>query len=249
MPDLKPIEKKVPVSAAILIGSLMISLSILLSGGVLTIQGSKPSSSGSTLAVTAPPQAAPAGKTQADMVKNLKDFAGKLGLDQSKFDACLDSGEKASLVSADLNDGNVLGVNGTPAFLVNGRPMFQGAVPYAQFKSLLDEELNNPPSNIERKTVSVGNSPVRGDVNAKVTMIEFSDYQCPFCEKFYQESEKQIKKDYVDTGKVKFYYRDFPLSQIHLGAEKGAEAARCAGDQGKYWEYHDLVFENQSTIF
>ncbi len=82
---------------------------------------------------------------------------------------------------------------------------------------------------------------VRGDKNAPVTIIEWSDYQCPFCQRFYAETEPSIEEQYIKTGKVKFIYRDFPLP-FHENAQKAAEAAECAGEQGKYWEMHDLLF-------
>ncbi len=88
----------------------------------------------------------------------------------------------------------------------------------------------------------VDDDSVRGKENAPVTIVEFSDYECPFCERFYNDAEKQIIEQYVKTGKVKFVYRDFPLS-FHQNAQKAAEAAECAGEQGKYWEMHDLLFE------
>ena len=87
--------------------------------------------------------------------------------------------------------------------------------------------------------------PVLGKDNAPVTIIEFSDYQCPFCRRFYVDTLPQLKKEYIDTGKVKLIFRDFPLS-FHPGAQPAAEAAECADDQGKYWEMHDKIFEEQS---
>jgi protein-disulfide isomerase len=89
----------------------------------------------------------------------------------------------------------------------------------------------------------VDDDPVLGNPNAPVTIIEFSDYECPFCGRFYSDTLGQIKSQYIDTGKVKFVYRDFPLS-FHLQAEPAAIAANCAGEQGKYFEYHDLIFSN-----
>src|SRR3989344_4635942 len=88
---------------------------------------------------------------------------------------------------------------------------------------------------------------VEGSANAPVTIIEFSDFQCPFCSSFYNSALTQIRKDYVETGKVKIIYRDFPLS-FHPEAQKAAEAAECAKDQGKFWEMHDKLFENQQTL-
>jgi len=93
--------------------------------------------------------------------------------------------------------------------------------------------------------VSADNDPVKGDKNAPITIIEFSDFQCAFCERFYTQSFGQIKSKYIDTGKVKFVYRDFPLTSIHPNAEPAAEAAECANEQGKFWEMHDLLFGKQ----
>jgi len=89
--------------------------------------------------------------------------------------------------------------------------------------------------------------PFLGDKNAPLTIIEFSDFQCPFCARFRQQTFDQIKTQYIDTGKVKFVYRDFPLTSIHSYAQKAAEAGECADDQNKFWEMHDKIFEGQSV--
>lgn len=88
-----------------------------------------------------------------------------------------------------------------------------------------------------------GDSPFLGNPQAPVTMVEFADFQCPFCGRFFQTVETPIVDQYVKTGKVKFVYRDFAF----LGAESedAAVAARCAGEQGKFWEYHDYLFSHQ----
>jgi protein-disulfide isomerase len=95
---------------------------------------------------------------------------------------------------------------------------------------------------------SVADAPMLGRADAPVTLIEFSDYQCPFCQRFFSTTLSAIKKQYVDTGKVRYVFRDFPLDQIHPQAHKAAEAAHCAGEQGKYWEMHDLLFQNQKAL-
>jgi protein-disulfide isomerase len=95
--------------------------------------------------------------------------------------------------------------------------------------------------------VSEDDDPFLGKDNAPIVMIEFSDYQCPFCRLFWRDTLPSIKKDYIDTGKVKFVYRDFPLS-IHPAAQISAVAANCAGEQGKYWQYHDKIFSEQDKI-
>ena len=92
---------------------------------------------------------------------------------------------------------------------------------------------------------SVADAPMLGRADAPVTLVEFSDYQCPFCQRFFATTLSAIKKHYVDTGKVRYVFRDFPLDQLHRQARKAAEAVHCAGDHGKYWEMHDLLFQNQ----
>jgi protein-disulfide isomerase len=87
---------------------------------------------------------------------------------------------------------------------------------------------------------------VKGDPNAPVTIIEFSDFECPFCSRFYSQTLSQIDEKYIKTGKVKLVFRDFPLS-FHPQAQKAAEAAECAGEQGKYYEMHDALFEKGVT--
>ncbi|TAJ83569.1 DsbA family protein [bacterium] len=104
---------------------------------------------------------------------------------------------------------------------------------------------NLPPQDL---TVSLGNKPVKGDKNAKLTLVEFSDYQCPFCSRSFRETLPQIEKEYVLTGKLKYILRDFPIESIHKDAFKAAEAANCAGEQGKYWEMHDRLFQNQNQL-
>lgn len=86
---------------------------------------------------------------------------------------------------------------------------------------------------------------ILGDKKAKLTIVEFSDFQCPYCRKFWQDTFPEIKKEYIDTGKVNFVYRDYPLS-IHPMANPSAEATECADEQGKYWQMHDKIFAEQA---
>lgn len=87
----------------------------------------------------------------------------------------------------------------------------------------------------------IGDDVILGDSNAPVTVFIFSDYQCPFCAKFYKETEQLIIKNYVDSGRAKLVYKDLAF----LGPESlaASEASNCAKDQGKYWAYHDAIFE------
>ena len=95
--------------------------------------------------------------------------------------------------------------------------------------------------------VSLGDGPVLGRNDAKVAIVEFSDYQCPFCYRFFSQSLQKLKQQYIDTGKVKLVFRNFPLS-IHPHAKSAAVAAECAGKQDAYWKMHDALFSNQRRL-
>ncbi len=86
-------------------------------------------------------------------------------------------------------------------------------------------------------------APVIGSQSAKVTIEEFSDFQCPFCKSFYDQALKQIREEYVKAGKVKIVFRHYPLA-FHARAEIAAVASECANRQGKFEAYHDLLFQN-----
>ncbi|MBI2430490.1 MAG: DsbA family protein [Candidatus Levybacteria bacterium] len=101
------------------------------------------------------------------------------------------------------------------------------------------------PAPLAKVDVAVGHLPILGNKNAKVTLIEFSDLQCPFCKRFFDDALAQIKKEYIDTGKVKFAYRHYPLP-FHQNAQKAAEASECANEQNAFWEYHDMLFQKQT---
>ena len=102
-----------------------------------------------------------------------------------------------------------------------------------------DNQVNVGP-NVKRFNVPAGDNPTVGPDNAPVTIVEFSDYQCPYCVRWYQEVSAKLLENYKD--KIRFVYRDFPLSSIHPEAQSAAEAAHCAGEQASYWPYHDALF-------
>jgi len=165
-------------------------------------------------------------------------YAGELKLDTSQFKACFESSKYESQIQADRNEGIRLQVRGTPTFFVNGQEILGGT--YNDLKNAIDGALANSSS---INTVILGTLPPAGNASASVVVVEFSDFQCPFC-KSAESTVKKILSDY--SGKIKFVYMDFPLTQIHRFADRAANAARCANEQGKFWEYHDLLFERQS---
>lgn len=103
------------------------------------------------------------------------------------------------------------------------------------------------PQPATEKVVSIDDDPIKGNENAPVTIIEFSDYQCPFCKRSYDNVIKKIDEEYISKGKVRLVFRDYPLP-FHKKAVPAAIAANCAGEQGKYWEVHDFLFENPSKL-
>jgi protein-disulfide isomerase len=117
----------------------------------------------------------------------------------------------------------------------------------AEIKRVLQSRPGAAADALPAEPVSIANEPVKGSGTAKVALIEFSDYQCPFCSRYTKDALPQIRRDYVDTGKIKYVFRDMPLG-FHKQAFKAAEAAHCAGAQGKFWEMHDTLFDNQSAL-
>jgi protein-disulfide isomerase len=121
----------------------------------------------------------------------------------------------------------------------------------AEIKKLLEKGARAPApvaAGFRTQTISIGASPFKGKVDAPITVVEYSDYQCPFCARSYRDVMPKLQEEYIDTGKLRFVMREYPLSSIHKNATNASMAALCAGDQGKYWEMHDLLFENQKQL-
>lgn len=108
-------------------------------------------------------------------------------------------------------------------------------------------QIGGPAATPSPKAPEADNDAFLGPKNASVTIIEFSDFQCLYCRKFWKETFEQLKKAYINTGKVRFVYRDFPL-EFHEMSQASAEASECAKEQGKYWEMHDKMFAEQVKL-
>lgn len=204
-----------------------------------------------------------AGSGEEAATTALVQLAGELDLDTQEFAACLNSGRYEDAVETNLQEGRALGVTGTPHFFVDGYPL-SGARPFEHFdlavglaeegrlaEAFAQPAQQQPPAQPTPRqdlplTVVLGDAPRIGDPNAPIVMVEFTDYQCPYCSRHFQQTYPQIVQEYIDTGLVQYVIKDFPLKSIHPQAAKAAEAARCAGDQEAYWEMHDILFERQS---
>jgi len=159
----------------------------------------------------------------------------------------LDGNTKASLINSEEKNGVYLlklDINGKSFdsyATKDGNLLFTSAI---DMKKPIDNLNINPEDNINsnaKSDISPDDDPSIGPANAPVTIIEFSDFQCPFCARA-EPTVNQILSTYKD--KVRLVYRDFPLS-FHQYAQKSAEASECSDEQGKFWEYHDLLFEKQ----
>lgn len=105
-----------------------------------------------------------------------------------------------------------------------------------------------PTATADFSAYAIPTSRTTGQASAQVVVVEFSDFQCPFCERAYSDAVAGIKRDYVATGKVQFVYEHFPLESIHPLARPASEASECAAEQSKFWEFHDKAFQNQASL-
>jgi|CXWK01.1.fsa_nt_gi protein-disulfide isomerase len=105
-----------------------------------------------------------------------------------------------------------------------------------------------PPVPLPSEPLPLANAAIKGDRNARVAIIVYSDFQCPYCGVFARETWPALQKEFVDTGKVLFAFRHLPLDSIHPKARRVAEAAECARQQGKFWEFHDALFAQQKDL-
>jgi len=110
---------------------------------------------------------------------------------------------------------------------------------------LLQNQLPTEQPKIPMK-ISIDNDPIIGNPDAPITIIEFSDFQCPFCARFHVQTLPLILEEYIEQGKVRLVFRDFPIQSIHPNALPASVAAECANEQGKFREMHDMLFDNQN---
>ncbi len=205
-------------------------------------------------------------------------LAQELGLNLQTFSQCLNSGTFDAQIDADIASARQIGVAGTPSFVIGkptaagtaSGTLVRGAVPFERFQRIIESFLHPSTRGQTRTTpvqeqkpaplppepqtpraatvrASIDDDPILGNPDAPVTIIEFSDYQCPVCARFWREVLPRLKKEYLFPGKARLIYRDFPIA-FHPNAQISAESAHCAGEQGKYWEMHDMIFQNQKDL-
>jgi protein-disulfide isomerase len=198
-------------------------------------------------------------------------LAEESGVDTAVYEACMASGEYKSVVQARVDAGFARGFNATPSFQFvreNDSAVFEliGAQPYEQFAGVVDSALAGemPAAPVaeaqpeeqgipfwataegwqpdpDRPGYNIAGDQYRGNIDAPVTVVEFSDFQCPYCLRHVTETQPVLDEKYVDSGKVLWVYKHFPLN-IHPQAPAAGIAAECAADQGRFWEMHEALF-------
>jgi protein-disulfide isomerase len=191
-------------------------------------------------------------------------YAQEIGLDLDRFRNDLDNGTYKNHVDNDMAHARSVGATGTPTFFVNSERVV-GALPFARFKDIVDRHLATkgdaaakpaeptptpppaprpPTPSMDPKQIPIAHSPTTGPNNAPITVVKFSNFECPFCSRG-AATTKQIQNTYGD--KVQIVYKHLPLS-FHRHAHLAAQASMAAHAQGKFWEYHDKLYANQRKL-
>ncbi len=186
-------------------------------------------------------------------------YATEIGLDVAAFDACVAEGRYDDAVQADMDEGTRRAVSSTPTFFLNDQALV-GAQPLASFQSAIAVVANGDSIEVAQQPAPAAPqaaptpaslqpefAAALGDPEAPVTIVEFTDYQCPYCLRHAVETMPRIVESLIATGRVYYVIKDLPLESIHPQARLAHNAARCAGDQGAYWEMHDALFAEQDA--
>jgi protein-disulfide isomerase len=196
---------------------------------------------------------------QENPTEQFTSYAAELGLDTDDFVACLESGETADQVQAELEQGAAAGVQGVPAFFINDW-FLSGAQPFEAFQEVIEKALKgeHPPptptplppgatifdSDPERPGYTYGGDATLGSDEAEIVLVEFIDFQSAENRKHSLEAWPDLEKEFVEPGQVRLVVKHFPTADQPTGF-KAAEAAECAGQQEAFWAMHDLLFQKQ----
>lgn len=204
----------------------------------------------------------------------LRSVAEDVGLDLAKYDTCIGDSTEQARVEAAIKQGQEIGFNATPSFqLVDSKKTDEphqvvGARPIEYFSKYVDallagteppEEPTAPKPELpqwakpeslipdpEHAGFTTGGDPYRGSADALLVIVEFTDYQCPSCKNHARDTQPEVDRRLIDTGMVRWVTKHLPLRE-HPNAAAAATAAECAGDQNKFYDMHDSLFEEQES--
>ncbi len=186
-------------------------------------------------------------------------YAERLSLDMDEFTACVEDNRYEAQVLADMEIAHSLGVEATPTFFINGI-MLEGAYPFENFVQIIDAELSgttdsggsgqtgqgtpSPPQEVTRYEVEIlDTDPTYGPEDAPITIVEFSDFECPYCQRHFDETYGVINDTYGEQ--IRYVFKHFPLTSIHPAAMSAHVASMCADEQDAFWTFHDLLFSDE----
>jgi protein-disulfide isomerase len=250
--------------AAVLVGAFLIAGAIWLSSDGDATNAAADSdgdgdavSSAPTLPAMAPMATPP---PTAGLLDTFNLYARSLDLDLNQFGQCLGQQSNVALLNEHFQRGAALGVTGTPTFFINNKRLV-GAQPAAILQEIVQRELSpNPPVTIEEYSDAVralgdnfaivpaapdlSGAVFEGNPDARVMIAEFSDFQCPFCKRWSEQVLPPLRNELGDEVALAFLH--YPITQIHPNAGNASVVAMCAGEQGKFWEMHDILFARQA---
>jgi len=249
--------------AAILVGALAVATAVLYSRGG-SGDGKEAAAAAATSGGVANVFGTPGAATQpATLAAAFRGYAGQVGMDDAAFVACLADPANADLINTQLQRGAALGIDGTPTFFINNKRVV-GDQPWAIFDEVISAELAGSPRTLDGYSAAVKalaaktppqfeilpsrvdftGSQIEGDANAPVMVVEYSDFQCPFCKRWVEQTLPKLRAREKEGVALAFLH--FPIVQIHPNAGFASLAGACAARQGKFWPMHDLLFARQT---
>ncbi len=244
--------------AAVLIGAVIVAAAIWFQPS----RESETPSPAQTGGFTAAPTSQGSGQGgPSSLLEAFTAYATDIGLDLDEFRQCLGDGTKSRVINEHLNRGRALGVNGTPTFFINNKKVV-GAQPAAVFDEIIEKELGGSPTSLDEYSqtirqlaatgrfaivdanIDLSDAVFEGSPSARVVIAEFSDFQCPFCKQWSETYLPRLRERLGEE--IALAYLHFPIAEIHPSAPYASLAAICAGEQGKFWEMHDRLFERQA---
>ncbi|HMO55154.1 MAG TPA: thioredoxin domain-containing protein [Tepidiformaceae bacterium] len=249
--------------AAVLVGAALIAGAIWLSSDDGESAAASPhGEDGAVSTVPTFPAMAPMATQPpaAGLLETFNIYARTLDLNLDQFGQCLGQQSNVVLLNEHFQRGAALGVNGTPTFFINNKRLV-GAQPAAILQEIVQRELGPaPPTTLEEYSDAVrslgdnfaivaagpdlAGAVIEGNPDAPVMIAEFSDFQCPFCKRWSEQVLPPLREALGDDVALAFLH--YPITQIHPNAGNASVVAICAGEQGKFWEMHDLLFARQA---